>query len=127
MTPSKTDPLLARISRRAAVIGVVIVVLVFAFTNSPICCIMAAMAATIGITGFFLVQYSLDRLLRGGEKRYFVLFSLLKLVVIALTFIWATTFSQAAILSYLAGISVLVLSLLGEGVLQIFGRNRHGA
>jgi len=116
MKKNPDSDLVGRISRRAVCCAFVGAALAFAFTRAFIYSIILLLAAAIAIVGFRMLAGTVDRLLRrgGGQARFFGL-QLVKLMVITVTFIGVARLSEAAVLAYIAGISMVVIAGMIEG------------
>lgn len=78
-------------------------------------------ATLIAISGFLFTIKALDKFLNKKKGKWFVLFVFfLKLIVIAIGFYPVSRISEIAVLFYIAGISVVTISLMLGGISHIF-------
>jgi len=128
MNADPAAELVGRILRRAALCAACGGILVYVLSRALIYSIILLLAAALAMTGFWLLAKSVNRLLRrgGGGKALFFGLQLAKLAVIAATFVAVARISEAAVLAYLAGISMVVIAGMIEGLQAMWRSFFHG-
>lgn len=120
MAKESNRQVIRRILRISIFSQPVILVLVYAFTNRAIYCIITLLATLIGISSFMIMIKLVDRYIKKKRGRVlFFLFIFLKISLIVALFIPLSRISEAAVLFYMLGLSTIVLSTMAEGVYQI--------
>lgn len=116
-----------RILRISVISQIILIIFIYFFTNNYLYCIITILAAIIGITGFVIMIKSLDKCLSSGRKKaIFFITGFVKLIVISLAFILISRISETAVLFYLLGLSVIVISAMIEGAYQIYRSFSNG-
>jgi len=73
------------------------------------------------VTGYVVMINLVDRCLKRGKGQWlFFVAAFLKMVAIAGGFYLASRISEAAVLMYLLGISVIVLAIMAEALYKLF-------
>ena len=127
MKKENSSILINRVFKRALFITVIIILTIFVFTKSPLYCIMFLVGSGISFLGYYLMIRVVDRVI--GNKRgkgLFILTGLGKMTLISLIFIIISRHSEAAVLFYLLGLSVVIFSIIGEGGRQLFRSFKDG-
>lgn len=126
----KTSPrtgTIARIKKNTYFSQAIITGLVFAFTKSIIYSIITLLASAITIAGFVIMVKLIDRYFDKGEgKARLFAFMFAKLIVIAGVFYPISKISEIAVLCYIVGLSVIVISTMMEGIYQIYRSFSNG-
>ena len=120
-----SNNLIIRIFKTSIITAILFMIMSFLLTKRPIYSLIILIAAGIGISGFFISIKTLDRFLRNkkGRPLIFLVF-FLKLIFITISFYIISKFSDKAALFYIAGISVIVISVISEGLLELFKHNK---
>jgi len=127
MKKENSSIMINRIFKRALFITVIIILTIFVFTKSPLYCIMFIIGSGISFLGYYLMIRVVDRVI--GKKRgkgLFILTGLGKMTLISLIFILISRYSEAAVLFYLLGLTVIIFSIIGEGGRQLFRSFKDG-
>ena len=116
-----------RIKKNTFIAQAIITTMVLAFTKSLIYSIITLLASTITIGGFMIMIKLVDKYFNKGEGKV-ALFSFMfaKFTIIAAIFYPVSRVSEAAVLFYILGLSVLVFSTMMEGFYQIYRSFRNG-
>lgn len=127
MTEENSRKIISRIIKISIFSQPVVLVPVYAFTKSPIYCIITLLATMIGISSFLIMIKLVDRLIKKktGRVQFFV-FSSLKISLIAALFYPLSKISEAAVLFYILGLSTIVISTMIEGAYQIYRTLSNG-
>ena len=127
MARESSRRIIRRILKITLVSQFVILTAVYVFTNRPIYCIITFLAAAVGTLGFLIMIKLIERYL-ARKKGIMLIFlsSFLKLSLIALIFYPLSKISEAAIFFYIIGLSSIVISILIEGIYQIFRKTSNG-
>ncbi|MCI0470265.1 MAG: hypothetical protein L0Y73_01245 [Candidatus Aminicenantes bacterium] len=127
MIKEKSADILKRIIKISLVSQAVLVCLIFFFTKRIIYSIIFLFAAILGILWFMFMIRLIDRILykRKGRVLFFAA-GFLKMIVITATFYAVSRISEAAVLFYMLGLSMIIISILLEGVYQVSRRNPDG-
>jgi len=93
----------------------------FLLTKDLVSSMVILLAAIIGIGSFFLSIKLIDMFIRNkkGKSIIFVFF-FLKLLIISIVFYQVSRISEIASISYIAGLSVVVISIMFGGIFQLF-------
>ncbi len=119
--------MISRVFRRALFITVIIILTIFLFTKRPLYCIMFLAGSGISFLGYYLMIRVVDRIIsRKKGKGFFILAGLGKMALISVIFIIISRISEAAVLFYLLGLSVIIFSIIGEGGRQLFRSFKDG-
>jgi len=122
-----SDNLINKTLKLSMIISMVFMLIGFVISKNIVISAVTLFATIIAISGFLLSIKFLDRFLerkKGKGPVFFVFF--LKLCVITLGFYPVSKISEIAVLFYIAGISVVALSLMIYGILQIFKFEKTG-
>lgn len=113
-----------RVVKFSILIQVVGVVSIYLFTFQFIYSIIFLSGAVLSMLGFLVIVKMTDRVLKNGSSQGMVwLVGFLKLSVISLCFYLASRVSKGAVLYYILGLSVIMMAIALEGILQ-FRRSR---
>ena len=119
--------MISRVFRRAVFLTMIIILTIFAFTKSPLYCIMFLIGSGISFLGYYLMIRVVDRVISKKKgKGLFILAGLGKMTLISIIFIFISRYSEAAVLFYLLGLSVIIFSIIGEGGRQLFRSFKDG-
>jgi len=127
MEKKSSAQLIKRILRTTLITSLLLIILIYLFTNKTIYSIIFLFATIISIAGFLIMIKVIDRILNKGKGQVlFFLTGFLKMSVIAATFFLASRISESAVLFYILGISMVVVSIMIEGVFQLFRSFSNG-
>ncbi|UCH95633.1 MAG: hypothetical protein JSV88_01985 [Candidatus Aminicenantes bacterium] len=103
-----------------------LVILIYIFTKSIFYSIIFSLGAIISISGFLLMIKMTDMVLRKGKGQpLFFLAVFSKLAVITLLAYLVSRISKNALLYYMLGLSIIVVSIGIEGIYQFYhSRNK---
>lgn len=122
----KTNPAnpVKRIIKFALIQQVLLFCFIYLFTNRVIYSIIYICGSLVSISGYLLMIKIIDRILikRKGQVLFF-LAAFLKMIVIAAIFYPVSRVSETAVLFYILGLSVIIISIFGEGAFQLFRRH----
>lgn len=119
--------LVKRIIKISFISQVSLICLIYLFTKNYIYSIIFFFAAIVSISGFLLMVKLIDRILRKGKGQgLFFLAGILKMAVITAAFYAVSRVSATSALFYILGISIIVISLMVEGVFQLCRRSSNG-
>ena len=105
----------------------IIIVLIYTFTKSPIYCIITILATLIGISSFLIMIKLVDRYIKKKKGRAsFIIYIFLKITFITALFYPLSKISEAAILFYILGLSTIVIATMIEGAYQIYRNLSNG-
>ncbi len=127
MKSENSSAMIIRVFKRALFLSVVIILTIFVFTKSPLYCIMFLVGSGVSFLGYYLMIRVVDRII--GKKKgkgLFILTGFGKMALISLIFIFISRYSEAAVLFYLLGLSVIIFSIIGEGSRQLFRSFKDG-
>jgi len=127
MKKENSSIMINRVFKRALFITVMIILTILVFTKSPLYCIMFIIGSGISFLGYYLMIRVVDKVI--GKKRgkgLFILTGLGKMILISVIFILISRYSEAAVLFYLLGLSVIIVSIIGEGGRQLFRSFKDG-
>lgn len=117
---NKTD-IIRRIISISIITQIIIFLLSYFFTKNIIYSIITLIAASVAISGFIIMVKITDRYLRKRRGRGLLfLASFLKITLIMAIFYPVSKISEQAVLFFILGLSVLVISTLIEGLYQLF-------
>ena len=124
MTFSKA--LIDRIYKTAIYLVFFFVLITYIMTGNYIYSLVILFASTIILAGFYISIKAMDRFLAKGKGKalLFVVF-FLKLIIIGAGFYPVSRISEKAVLFYILGISVLAISMMIEGMVQVFRQKKH--
>lgn len=127
MARETSSQIIRRILKIALVSQIVIIGLVYAFTKSPIYCIITILATAVGILSFLAMIKLIDRYIT-KKKGVFLIFlsTFLKIGLITVIFYPLSKISDAAIFFFILGLSTMVISTLIEAIYQIFRKVSNG-
>ncbi len=123
---TRSNFFLNKIYKNSTIIVVVLMIMSYILTGEIIYSFISLFAAITGIFGFFLSIKTLDRFLKNKKGQvllFFVFF--LKLIIISVGFFIISRISDKAVLFYIAGISVIVLSMMFEGFLLLINKKNN--
>jgi hypothetical protein len=127
MAKKTSSRIIPRIIKISLVIQIVIIGLVYAFTNSLFYCIIVFLASAFGILSFLIMIKLIDRYLDKKKGKSLIFLSgFIKMGLITLAFYPLSKVSEAAILFFILGLSTIVLSILAEGIYQMFRKTSNG-
>lgn len=125
--PKNNPDIIGRIKKTTIFSMPIMVGFIFIFTKDLIYCIITFVASAIAISGFFIMIKLIDKYFKTGEgKTLFFFFMFLKLVIISAVFYPVSRVSEQAILFYILGLSIIVISAMIEGFYQIYRSFTHG-
>ena len=108
-----------RILKISIVLQMVTIILIYSFSKSIIYSIISLFGAIISILGFLLMMRMIDRSLKKGKGQLlFFLATFSKMVVIFGVFYLVSQKSETAVLMYILGLSVIVVAIMTEALLQ---------
>jgi len=120
MKNERSADILKRIIVLAIGCQVVLTIFIYLFTKRLIYSIILFSAAIISIAGFLLMIKSIDRIFKRGKGQgLFFLAELLKMALIAAVFYPVSRVSETAVLIYILGLSLIVISIMIEGLFQL--------
>lgn len=127
MAKENSTDILRRIIKMAILSQPGLICVIYLFTKKYIYSIIFFFAAILSVTGFLLMIRLIDRILRRGKGQVlFFVAGFLKMVVIAAVFYAVSRISEAAVLFYILGLSIIVISIMLEGVYQLFRSFSNG-
>ncbi len=127
MKKESSKELLRRVTRRGLILMFIAGVLIFFFTKSPVYCIIFFVGSGISFLGYFVLIHTVTGIIeKGKSKLIFFLSGLLKMLLISVVFVIVSKYSEPAVLFYLAGLSVIVLSVMLEGGSQVLRSFKDG-
>ncbi len=125
--PKNNPDIIGRIKKVTVISLLALVGFVFIFTKNIIYCIITLWASTIALLGFSIMIKLIDKYFKTGKgKALFFLFMFSKLALISAIFYPVSRISEEAILFYILGLSVIVISTITEGIYQIYRSFTHG-
>ena len=93
----------------------------FLLTKDLVSSMVVLFAAIIAIAGFFLSIKLIDMFIKHKKGKVIIfIFFFLKLTVISITFYQVSRISEIAGISYIAGLSVVIISIMFGGIFQLF-------
>ncbi len=126
-TKENSTQILKRIVWGALLCGGVAILLIYFFTNRAIYSIITCCATLVSTAGFVVMIKIIDRILNKGKGQVlFYLSGFLKMAVIAAIFYPVSKISEAAVLFYILGLSMIVISIMIEGGYQLYRSSSHG-
>lgn len=127
MARETNSQIIRRILKIALVSQIVIIGMVYAFTKSPIYCIITILATAVGILSFLAMIKLIDRYLTKRKGIFLIFFStFFKIGLITAIFYPLSKISDAAIFFFILGLSTIVISTIIEGIYQIFRKTSNG-
>ncbi len=127
MAKENNTRIIKRILRISMVSQIIIIGLIYVFTKSLIYCIITLLATIIGILSFLTMIKIIDRYLTKQKGKFLIFISsFFKIVLIIAIFYLLSKISDAAIFFFILGLSTVVLSIMIEGVYQIFRNISNG-
>ncbi|MEN8223065.1 MAG: ATP synthase subunit I [Acidobacteriota bacterium] len=127
MKKENSGLMINRIFKRALFITLIIILTIFIFTKSPLYCIMFLVGSGISFLGYYIMIRVVDRVISKKKgKGLFILAGLGKMTLISVIFIFISRYSEAAVLFYLLGLSVIIFSIIGEGGRQLLRSFKDG-
>lgn len=127
MAKENSQAIIQRILRISLILQIMATVLIYFFTKSVICCIINILASSIGISGFWVMIKVVDRYLKkkSGQVLFFSV-GFVKIGIISLVFYFLSSISETAVIIFIIGLSTIILSILIEGIFQIFRTASNG-
>ena len=127
MARETSSKIIRRILKITLASQIVIIGLVYAFTKSPVYCIITLLATAVGILSFLAMIKLIDRYLTQKKGKFLIFFStIFKITLITAIFYPVSKISDAAIFFFILGLSSIVISTLIEGIYQIFRKTSNG-
>ncbi len=127
MRKRNSDKLLNRVLKIAVIFTLVIILTIFIFTKSTLYCIIFFIGSCIGFLGYRLMIRVVDRVIAKRKgKGLLLLAGLGKMILISVVFIIVSKYSEPAVLFYMLGLSVIILSVAVEGGGYIFRSYKDG-
>lgn len=113
----------SRINRTAILIGIISSILIYSFTENISFSIINFVATLIGVAGFKMIVFSIDKyIIEKSRKSGYYFLSLLKMIIISTGFALSAHFVPGSSLFYIIGIIIIFLSILAEAVVQFIRR-----
>ena len=123
---NSTD-IIKRIIKISILTQAVIILVIFLFTKKPIYIIITLLASFISVSGFLLMIKLIDRILSKGKgKGLFFIAGFFKLIFITVIFYFISKISESAILFYILGLSIVVISIIFESGYQLLRKTSNG-
>ncbi len=127
MKKESSERMLKRVFQRALFITLVLIAAIFFFTKSALYCIIFFVGSSISFLGLYLMIRVVDRIIfKRSGKWIFLLSGLGKMILISVIFVIVAGYPEPAVIFYLFGLSVIILSITGEAVRQVFRSFRNG-
>lgn len=121
MKRENSSQIIKRIIKISIFSQIILMCLIFFFTKKHIYSIIILIAGIISISSFLLMIKIIDRILKIGKGTgLFFLIELLKMIVIAAVFYPISRISERAILFYILGLSIIIISIMVEGGYQLY-------
>ncbi len=128
MKNESSEKLIKRVQKRAMFFSLMLILTIFVFTKSVLYCIMFFVGSCVSLLGYYLMILVVDRVIHKRKgKGFFVLAGFGKLIFISVIFILVSRYSEPAVLFYLLGLSVIIMSIIGEGGRQLYRSFKDGA
>jgi ABC-type multidrug transport system permease subunit len=108
---------------------VILMTVIYIWTGNGFYSIIFLFGGIISISGFLLMTKMTDRVLNRRkkiEKRLFFLAAFIKLAIIAAVFYLVSRISETAVLLYILGLSIILISILVEGIYQFYRSAANG-
>lgn len=127
MGKENSSDILKRIIKVTAFLMGGIICLIYLFTKQVIYSIIFFLATMLSVLGFLLMIKVVDRILQNKKgQALFFLAALLKMGVIAAIFYAVSRISETAVLFYILGLSMIVFSIMVEGIYQLYRSFSNG-
>jgi hypothetical protein len=129
LTGMSSSHIVKRVIKVSLCAMVILALVIYIWTGNIFYSIIFLPGGIISISGFLLMIKMTDRVLKRGnkkEKRLFFLAGLMKLAVITGLFYLVSRISDKSVLFFILGFSIIFLSILIEGVYQLYRSAANG-
>ena len=121
MKKENSAQLIRRVAVRALFLTGLTLVPIGFFTKNPLYCIIFMIGSGISFFGYFLMIRVVDRVMgKKSGKCLFFTSGLGKMILITAVFILVSKYPEPAVLFYMLGLSMIILSVIIEGGSQVF-------